>query len=143
MKRSLGPAPGDRRRRSHRDRELGSRPRTPTPHRGALHVTKTCAEYHGAVGEFCTIESSNIDAIKPGMQVVYLQAPESGRHAGQRPRHLRRTREHRGRPRRAERHDEQITFLGGTGKFAGFHADAVVSVDGTGLWHWDGTYSFG
>jgi hypothetical protein len=36
----------------------------------------------------------------------------------------------------------QITFLGGTGDFAGFHANAVVSVDGTGLWHWDGTYSF-
>ena len=38
---------------------------------------------------------------------------------------------------------KQITFLGGTGDFAGFHADAVVSVDGSGLWHWDGTYRFG
>ena len=46
------------------------------------------------------------------------------------------------RPRRAERTTKHITFPGGTGDFAGFHADATVSVDGTGLWHWDGTYRF-
>ena len=45
----------------------------------ALHVTKECSEYHGAVGEFCTITSSNVRAIKPGMKVVYLAAlPPSG-----------------------------------------------------------------
>jgi hypothetical protein len=41
-----------------------------TPRSGALHVTKECSDYHGAVGEFCTITSSNIEAIKPGMRVV-------------------------------------------------------------------------
>ena len=37
----------------------------------------------------------------------------------------------------------EITLSGGTGKFRTFHARAIVSVDETGLWHWDGSYSFG
>ena len=36
----------------------------------------------------------------------------------------------------------RVTFSGGTGKFKTFQADAVVTVDGSGVWHWDGTYSF-
>ena len=42
---------------------------------GALHVTKECSDYHGEVGEFCTITSSNIAVIEPGMRVFYLAAP--------------------------------------------------------------------
>ena len=114
----------------------------PKPHKGALHVTKTCGAYHGAVGEFCTIESSNIDVIEHGMQVVYLQAlsPDgtldsdlviSAGHGSVTIGHV-----------VLNGTTSEITFLGGTGDFDGFHADAVVSVDGTGLWHWDGTYSF-
>jgi hypothetical protein len=34
------------------------------------------------------------------------------------------------------------TFSGGTGKFTGFQARVDVSADSTGLWHWEGTYSF-
>ena len=34
------------------------------------------------------------------------------------------------------------TFSGGTGKFEHFHAWAAVSVDGSGLWHWEGAFSF-
>ena len=45
------------------------------PRSGALHVTKECSDYHGEVGQFCTITSSNVEAIKPGMRVVYLAAP--------------------------------------------------------------------
>ena len=112
------------------------------PHSGALHVTKECSEYHGAVGEFCTIKSSNIDVIEPDMQVVYLQALSqdgtldsdlaiSAGHGSVAVGHV-----------VLNGTTSQITFLGGTGDFAGFHANAVVSVDGAGLWHWDGTYSF-
>ena len=36
----------------------------------------------------------------------------------------------------------RVTFSGGTGKFKTFQADAVVSVDSRGVWHWDGTYRF-
>ena len=43
------------------------------PRSGPLHITKECGEYHGAAGEFCTIQSSNIRAIKPGMRVIYLE----------------------------------------------------------------------
>ena len=112
------------------------------PQRGALHVTKTCGDYHGAVGEFCTIKSSNIDVIEPGMQVVYLQALAqdgtldsdlviSAGHGSVTIGHV-----------VLNGTTSEITFLGGTGDFDGFHANAVVSVDGTGVWHWDGTYSF-
>ena len=48
------------------------------PRSGALHVTKECSEYNGQAGSFCTITSSNIAAIKPGMRVVYLQTPGNG-----------------------------------------------------------------
>lgn len=36
-----------------------------------------------------------------------------------------------------------VRFSDGTGTLAGFTARADVSADPTGLWHWDGTYSFG
>jgi hypothetical protein len=114
----------------------------PTPRSGALHVTKECSEYHGAAGEFCTILSSNIKGIERGMRVVYLQALGqdgsldsdvvlSPRHGSAVFGHvlLNSTTQH-------------ITLSGGTGKFAGFHADAAVSVDDHEIWHWDGTYSF-
>ena len=115
---------------------------TPTGRSGALHVTKECSQYRGQAGQFCTIKSSNIDVIEPGMQVVYLQALAqdgtldsdlviSAGHGSVAVGHV-----------VLNGTTSQITFLGGTGEFAGFHADAVVSVDGAGLWHWDGTYSF-
>jgi hypothetical protein len=45
-----------------------------SPRRGALHVTKECSQYTGAAGAFCTITSSNLNAIKPGSRVVYASA---------------------------------------------------------------------
>jgi hypothetical protein len=48
---------------------------TGSSHRsGQLHVTKNCSAYHGAAGEFCTITSSNLNAIKVGSRVVYASA---------------------------------------------------------------------
>ena len=35
-----------------------------------------------------------------------------------------------------------VMFSGGTGTLAGFHAEAGVSADAAGLWHWEGTYTF-
>ncbi len=114
----------------------------PTPRSGALHVTKECSDYHYQAGEFCTITSSNITQIKRGMRVVYFQAATPagldsdlvlsavhGKSASYGHVVLSSTTSH-------------IAFSGGTGKFAGFHADATVSQDSRGLWHWDGTYSF-
>jgi hypothetical protein len=110
---------------------------------GALHVTKECSQYNGTVGSFCTITSSNINAIKAGMRVVYLQVPANGvldsnivlsfRHRPAAFGHV---------VLDLATAQGRVTFSGGTGKFRGFHADAVVSLDASGVWHWDGTYSF-
>jgi hypothetical protein len=114
------------------------------PRSGALHVTKECSQYDGQAGSFCTITSSNIPQIKPGMRVVYFQAfGQNGLDSD-----VVLSRVHGSG---AFGHvvlngtTSRITFSGGTGAFAGFHADAVVSVvsvDGADVWHWDGTYSF-
>jgi hypothetical protein len=114
----------------------------PAKRSGALHVTKECSEYDFAVGDFCTIVSSNIPAITPGMKVVYLAAPVpglldadlalgsgSGTALGD---VVLNTNTGTGR----------IRFSVGTGRFRGFTARAAVSVDGAGIWHWDGTYRF-
>ena len=116
------------------------------PRSGALYVTKECSQYNFKAGGFCTITSSNIEAIKPGMKVVYLSAPannvlDSDIVLGY------------GHGSAAYGHvvlnfnltplQGQVTFTGGTGAFAGFNADTVVFVGPTGAWHWDGTYSFG
>jgi hypothetical protein len=116
----------------------------PAARSGALHVTKECSEYHGNVGEFCTITSSNISAIKPGMKVVYLGAlagdlkldadlvlksahgPEALGHVV-----LDLMAAH-----------GTVTLSGGTGRFANFHADVTVTLGSDALWHWDGSYSF-
>jgi hypothetical protein len=115
-----------------------------TPRSGALHVTKECSDYHGLAGEFCTITSSNIPQIKPGMRVVYLQplGPNgldsdivlSKGHGSAAFGHV-----------VLNATTSRVTFSGGTGAFAGFQADVVVSVvlvGGAQVWHWDGTYSF-
>jgi hypothetical protein len=114
-----------------------------SPRSGDLQVTKECSEYTGQAGSFCTFTSSNIKAIEPGDRIVYAQAAGPGSLdtdvvivAG--PGNV------------AAGHCTLVfaslpgrcTFSGGTGNFTHFHASAAVSVDATGLWHWDGTYSF-
>jgi hypothetical protein len=119
------------------------RPASPSK---ALHVAKECSQYFGKAGQFCTITASNIAAIEPGMKVVYLSdlggngvldtdiilsSGQSGTAAGH---VVLDTNTLQGR----------VTLSGGTGKFTQFHADVDVSLDmATGLWHWDGTYSYG
>jgi predicted small secreted protein len=114
-----------------------------TKRSGALHVTKECSQYNGSVGSFCTITSSNINAIEPGMRVVYLAAPSGGvldadivlsfEHGSAAYGHV---------LLNLATKQGHITFAGGTGRFTWFHADAAVSLDSAGVWHWDGTYSF-
>jgi hypothetical protein len=113
------------------------------PRSGPLHVTKECSQYDGSAGSFCTITSSSIRAIKPGMRVVYLEPLGAGALDTDIVLSF-------GRGPAAFGHvvldlataEGRVTFSGGTGKFRGFHADAVVSLDASGVWHWDGTYSF-
>jgi hypothetical protein len=110
---------------------------------GALHVTKECSQYNGTVGSFCTITSSNVNAIDAGMRVVYLAAPAGGvldadivlssAHGSAAHGHV---------LLNLATKQGHVSFAGGTGRFTWFHADAAVTVDSAGVWHWDGTYSF-
>ena len=110
---------------------------------GSLDVVKECSEYKGLAGDHCTITVSNVDGIDPGARVVYASAAGAGSldsdivlEAGP--------------GNSATGHvlldlgagTGTITFSGGTGKLAGFEAEAAVSADAEGLWHWNGTYSF-
>jgi hypothetical protein len=126
---------------------LGISPASASPRAGELHVTKECSQYHGKVGEFCTITSSNIEAIKVGARVVYLQAMSadgsldsdvviSRGHGSKLFGHV-----------TLNATTMTITFSGGTGPFTRFAGKAAVSVTDPGtakeLWHWDGVYQFG
>jgi len=115
------------------------------PRSGELHVVKECSKYEGLSGQYCTIKSSNIEAIEVGSRVTYasdlafplldsdivLDSPRPGNN-------------------KAFGHCRLdlttgvglCTFTGGTGKFTHFSASAVVSALGGFDWGWDGTYSF-
>ena len=41
---------------------------------GTMHLEKECSEYTGAAGSFCTIVSSDLDAIPTGSKVIYREA---------------------------------------------------------------------
>ena len=115
-----------------------------TERHGALHVTKECSEYTGLADSFCTITSSNLDAIKVGSRVVYLQAagPTSldsdvvlvvgpGNYALG---HV---------TLDFATGTGEVRFSGGAGRFTSFHAKAAVSALGGPDWAWDGKYHFG
>ena len=114
-----------------------------SPRRGDLHVAKECSEYSGQAGSFCTFTWSNIKAIQPGDRIVYARAAGIGSLDTD-------VRIVAGPGNVARGHCTLVfaslpgrcTFSGGTGKFTHFRASAAVSLDATGLWHWNGTYSF-
>lgn len=110
---------------------------------GALHLEKECSEYAGQAGGFCTFTASNIGAIEPGDRVVYIDAATpTGLDTD--------VRIVADRGNVAFGHCTLVFaalpgtcwFAGGTGTFKHFQAVASVSVDATGLWHWDGSYRF-
>ena len=116
-----------------------------SPRSGDLAVTKSCATYAGLAGDFCTITSSSLNAIKVGSRVYYLQAADFGTATlssditidgpgGN----------------TAYGHVTldlatglgTVTISGGTGVFSGFHASVAVSPLGGPDFAWEGTYSF-
>jgi hypothetical protein len=117
-----------------------------TKRSGDLHVTKECPDYHGLAGEICTITSSNIPEIKPGMRVVYASSADfftlsldsdlviDG-------------------PGRNDAFGHVVldltdftgvvTLSGGTGRFSHFHAGPLaVACPEFPDCSWDGTYGF-
>jgi hypothetical protein len=116
-----------------------------SPRTGDIHVSKNCDSYTGAAGDFCTIRSSNVNAIKAGSRVYYLQAADFNTLTLNSDIVL----------------DEvgssvawghvtldlvtgtgTVTFSGGTGRLTGFQATVAVSPTGNNNFDWDGTYSF-
>jgi hypothetical protein len=115
-----------------------------SPRSGELHVTKECSHYFGQAGEYCTITSSNLDAIQPGTNVVYASA------AGATSLNSDLVLDGPGNDN-ANGHvtlnfvtlSGVVTFSGGTGEFRGFSASVIVTYNtNDNLWHWDGTYTF-
>jgi len=117
-----------------------------TPRSGALHVTKECSQYFGHAGEFCTITSSNLNAIKVGSRVVYTAAadpiagvldsalvidgPGNNSAFGHVVLDL-------------STLSGVVTLSGGTGEFTHFHAGPItVACPAFPDCSWDGPYSF-
>ena len=117
---------------------------TSGPRSGTLHLTKECSEYTGEAGSFCTIASSNFEAIPIGSRVVYAEAASdeggldtdivvntpSGETA-------------RGHVvLDGATQTGKVTLAGGTGQFAKLAADLVVAPLDEPIYSWDGTYSY-
>jgi hypothetical protein len=117
-----------------------------TPRSGALHVTKECSKWEGLAGQYCTITSSNIDAIKVGSRIYYASAagdptpgwlnsdliidgPGNNVAYGHVALDL-------------SNGTGVVTLSGGTGEFRGFRARVDVSPLGWPDVAWDGEYSF-
>ena len=109
----------------------------------ALHATKECTStYHGQPGEFCTIEDSNVGAIRAGSKVFYFEPATADGLVSDLVLYA-------GPGIVALGHvtlswatfTGVITFRGGSGDFRGFRARADVTYDAQhDRWHWDGTY---
>ena len=111
---------------------------------GTLHVTKECSEYTGEAGSFCTIASSNFDAIPPGSKVVYAEAatdaggldtdivvktPNGDTANG----HV---------VLDGATQTGTVTLTGGTGPMAGLQAELEVAPLDEPNYSWDGPYSY-
>jgi hypothetical protein len=110
---------------------------------GTMHLEKECSEYTGAAGSFCTIVSSNVDAIPTGSKVVYREAanasggldsdiavetPDGDKVNG----HV---------VLDGATQTGTVTLSGGSGALATLKADLVVAQVSGPTYSWDGPYS--
>ncbi len=113
------------------------------PRSGILDVTKECSQYTGAAGSFCTITSSNLDAMPAGSTVVYTSAAAGGSLDSD-------LVVYTPKGDAAFGHvvldllagTGTVTFRGGTGRFGKFTASVAVSPLGGADFRWVGPYSF-
>lgn len=111
---------------------------------GTLHLTKECSEYTGQAGSFCTVASSNFDAIPIGSKVVYAQAmttaggldtdivvntPSGERVNG----HVLLD---------GATQTGTVRLTGGTGQLTNLSADLVVALLTAPTYRWEGPYSY-
>ena len=115
------------------------------PRAGMLQISKECSQYDGTAGSFCTITSSNLDAIPAGSKVVYTNAPDVA--AGKLDTDL--VVYTRG-ANAAAGHvvldlatgTGTVTLSGGTGQFKKFTATVAVAPTGGPNFSWVGSYSY-
>lgn len=114
-----------------------------TPHE--LHFSKDCSKYAGTIPSYCTITVSNVAAIPVGTKVWYTGPVVTSSVFLSSTTVLK---DGHGNTATGYCIDDNRTGAGtcafwmGTGKLAGFHAIVTVTVDSTGLYHWDGRYYF-
>ena len=110
---------------------------------GELHLTKECSEYTGEAGSFCTIASSNLDAIPIGSKVVYSEAATA---AGGLDTDIVVTTPNGDTVKGhvvldGATQTGTVTLAGGTGELAQLTADLVVAPLAEPTYSWDGSYS--
>jgi len=111
----------------------------------AFHATKDCSGFTGLVGAYCTIRSSNVEALKVGSKIFYLQ--EAGKTAldSDTVIFVKRGSVATGHCLlRFATGAGLCTISDGTGTLAGLNLRVRVTASSSipKLWHWDGTYSF-
>ena len=111
---------------------------------GTLHVEKECSEYTGEAGSFCTIASSNFDAIPAGSKVVYSQAAtaEGGLDSDIVVETPGGDTVHGHVVLDGATQKGIVKLEGGTGQFAQLAADLVVAPLDQPSYSWDGPYSY-
>ena len=110
-----------------------------------FHATKDCSGFTGLVGAYCTIRSSNVEALKVGSKIFYVQVAGKTALDSDTVIYVKRGSVATGHC--FLRHATGVglcTMSDGTGTLAGFRLRVRVKADASipGLFHWDGTYSF-
>jgi hypothetical protein len=109
-----------------------------------LHATKDCSGFTGLIGAYCTIRSSNVEALKVGSKIFYVQ--ESGKTALDSDTiiYVKRGSVATGHCFLGGNGVGLCTISDGTGTLDGFRFRVRVRASSSipKLWHWDGTYSF-
>jgi hypothetical protein len=110
-----------------------------------LHITKDCSGFTGDIPSICTITGSSLEAIPVGTKVFYLGPVLTDPNFMSSKVVVKAGDGNRAHGYCMVKFPSLVgicTFWKGTGTLSGFHASVDVTVDSTGLWHWDGTYLF-
>ena len=110
-----------------------------------FHATKDCSGFTGLVGAYCTIRSSNVEALKVGSKIFYVQQASKTALDSDTIIYVSRGSVATGHCfLRLAPGVGLCTISDGTGKLAGLRLRVRVTASTSipKLFHWDGTYSF-
>jgi hypothetical protein len=111
----------------------------------AFHATKDCSGFSGLVGAYCTIRSSNVEALKVGSKIFYVQVAGETALDSDTVIYVKRGSVATGHCLlRFATGTGLCTISAGTGTLDGFRFRVRVTASSSipKLYHWDGTYSF-